>query len=107
MIGSKEILPRLVARYLELADRCYRVSVTFHDSNGRFRKGRPGPRSHTALMKKADLDVALVRIYERFFSDSRVESPESTSTSTSNSRPQGSETCTRSASSLPAPSRSE
>ena len=45
MIGSKEILPRLVARYLELADRCYRVSVTFHDSNGRFRKGRPGPRS--------------------------------------------------------------
>ena len=107
MIGSHDILPRLVAKYLELADRCYRVSVTFHDRTGRFQKGHSGPRSHPALVKKADLDAALVRVYQRFFTDPFSHPPAPIRTSTSNSRCHGSETSTRSASSLGAPSRSE
>jgi len=107
MIGSREILPRLVTRYLELADRCYRVSVTLHDRTGRFQKGRSGPRSHPALLKKADLDAALARVYERFFSELSAESSVSAHTAISNSRCQGSETRTRSASAPDAPSRSE
>lgn len=107
MVSGGEILPRLVTSYLELADRCYRVSVTVHNpKNGRFQRGSRGPRVHPALLKKADLDAALMRVYERFF---RVadEPSEAISTSTSNSLPQGSETFTSPASSELAASRSE
>jgi len=106
VVSGGEILPRLVTRYLELADRCYRVSVAVHDPNGRFQRGHRGPRAHPALLKKADLDAALARVYERFFAGAPDPS-NSTSTSTSNSLPQGSETRTCSASPASAPSRSE
>ncbi len=83
---SDSILPHLVRKYEELAETCYRVSVAFHDERGRF---RPGHRSrvHPALMKKVDLDRALLRVYERFFGSHWEE--ETHSTSASNSRPQG------------------
>ena len=107
MITGSEILPRLVTRYIELADRCYRVSVTNHDPNGRFQKGNAGPRAHPEMLKKADLDAALMRIYDRFFSGRAAEAPSSTFSSTSNSRCHGRDTRTRSADALGTPSRSE
>jgi hypothetical protein len=82
------IMPRLVRRYLELSDACYRVSVSHHDAKGRFKKGHRRRSPHPALLKKTDLDRSLERIYERFFG--AVE--ESNDTSTSNRRSQGSET---------------
>ena len=81
------ILCRLVHKYVELSEVCYRVSVAAHDERGRFRKG-PRRREHPALLKKIDLDRALSRIYERFFDSSY----EVSSISTSNSRRQGSDT---------------
>ena len=107
MISGSEILPRLVTRYVELADRCYRVAVTAHDPTGRFQKGHAGPRAHPEMLKKADLDAALVRIYDRFFSQRPAEASSSALTSTSNSRCHGSDTRIRSVSALGAPSRSE
>jgi len=107
MIGRQEILPRLVTRYLELVDRCYRVSVTVHDPKGRFQKGHAGPRAHPETLKKADLDAALLRIYDRFFSERPAGVSSSACTSTSNSRCHGSDTRIRSANALGAPSRSE
>jgi len=107
MIGGEGVLPRLVTRYLELADRCYRVSVTVHDPTGRFQKGRAGPRSHPEMLKKADLDAALLRIYDRFFAEQSSAASSSVFTSTSNSRCHGSDTRIRSANALGAPSRSE
>jgi hypothetical protein len=100
---NDDVLSRLVHKYLELTDLCYRVSVTVHDPYGRFRRGHQVRRPHPALLKKIDLDQALARLYCRFFED-----PAGISTSTSNSRPHGSETRTSSASpGSPRPSRSE
>jgi hypothetical protein len=100
---SEEVLSRLVAKYRELADACYRVSVTVHDRYGRFQKGHQARRPHPALLKKVDLDRALARLYARFF-----EAPEGSSISTSNSRRQGSDTPASSSGADPAePSRSE
>ena len=81
------IMPRLVRRYLELSEACYRVSVSHHDERGRFKKGHRRRSPHPALLKKTDLDRSLAHVYQRFFGV--VE--EANSTSTSNSRPQGSE----------------
>ena len=81
------IMPRLVRRYLELSDTCYRVSVSRHGERGRFRKGHRGRTPHPAFLKKMDLDRSLAHVYHRFFG--AVE--ERNSTSTSNSRRQGSE----------------
>jgi len=80
------IMPRLVRRYLELSEACYRVSVSHHDARGRFKKGHRQRSPHPALLKKTDLDRSLERIYERFFGADE----ESNATSTSNSRSQGS-----------------
>jgi len=103
LIGSDHVLARLVTKYLELAEACYRVQVAVHDRGGRFRKGHHVRQPHPAVLKKADLDQALTRVYQRFF-----EPGERMSTSTSNSRRQGRETRTASASPPPsAPSRSE
>lgn len=85
MVG---IMPRLVRRYLELSDVCYRVAVSRHDERGRFKKRHRGRTPHPALLKKTDLDRSLARVYQRFFG--AVD--ETNSTSTSNSRRQGSET---------------
>jgi len=82
-----DILPRLARKYLELCEFCYRVSVASHDGRGRFSKGHRGDHPHPALLKKMDLDRALARLYRRFFDPSYEDS----STSTSNSRCQGSE----------------
>jgi len=89
-VPGNAILPRLVRKYVELAEVCYRVPVTHHDRLGRFPKGHRGPRPHPALIKKADLDAALVQVYRRFFG---TQADGTNSTSTSNSRCQGSETC--------------
>ena len=84
------VLLRLVRRYLDLSDVCYRVSVSAHGDRGRFRKGHRARRSHPALLKKVDLDQALVSVYRRFFDPCyRL-----TSTSTSKRRRHGSETLT-------------
>lgn len=82
------IMPRLVRKYLELSDACYRVAISHHDEKGRFRKGHTQRSPHPALIKKMDLDRSLTHIYLRFFGP--VEEPNSTSTS--NSRSHGSET---------------
>jgi len=81
------IMPRLVRRYLELSEACYRVSVSHHDERGRFKKGHRRRSPHPALLKKTDLDRSLAHVYQRFFG--AVE--KANSTSTSNSRSQGSE----------------
>jgi hypothetical protein len=99
-LPSPKIMPRLVRRYLELSDLCYRVSVTRHDHRGRFQKGHRGRSPHPVLLKKVDLDRCLVQLYERFFGSS----PEPNDTSTSNSRRQGSEMPTQGDSSSPATS---
>jgi hypothetical protein len=102
MLNEHRVLARLVSKYVELCDVCYRVSVAAHDERGRFRKGHRARRTHPALLKKVDLDEALARVYRRFFSTN------GTSTSTSNSRRQGKETRSSSTSdSRPGPSRSE
>lgn len=95
IIGREHVLSRLVERYLELCEVCYRVAVSRHDERGRFRRGHPGRRVHPALLKKVDLDRALAHVYRRFFL--AHEEDAASSTSTSNSRPQGSETITSSA----------
>lgn len=77
------IMPQLVRRYLELAESCYRVSVSHHDERGRFRKGHRGRRIHPALLKKVDLDHALERVYERFFGQAEPDGPSSNSISNS------------------------
>jgi len=81
------VLRRLVVQYEELADVCYRVPVTRHDDRGRFRKGHRARSPHPALVKKADLDRELERIYCRFFGAS---SGEGEPISISKSRPHGS-----------------
>jgi len=87
------VLGLLVVRYRELADMCYRVSITRHGEQGRFQRGHRARQTHPALLKKVDLDRTLTRIYRRFFGSARLEAT-SSSTSTSNSRPQGSDTLT-------------
>jgi len=89
-LAEHSVLVRLASKYLELSEVCYRVSVAAHDHKGRFKKGHPGRRPHPALLKKIDLDRALAQIYRRFFECC----PASSSTSTSNSRCQGSENLT-------------
>lgn len=85
--GSGGILARLVRNYVELSDVCYRVSVVAHDRRGRFERGHRVRRPHPALLKKVDLDEALIEVYRRFFDGSyRVSA-----TSTSNRRCQGRE----------------
>ena len=84
------IMPRLVRRYLELSEACYRVSVSRHDERGHFRKGHAGRRTHPALLKKVDLGQTLEQVYERFFG--QPDEPSSISISISNNRCQGSET---------------
>lgn len=86
-MAAEGVLLRLVRRYMELAEVCYRVSVSAHGERGRFRKGHRARHSHPALLKKVDLDEALVGVYRRFF-DPRYRL---TSTSTSKSRRHGSE----------------
>ncbi len=81
------IMPRLVRRYLELSEACYRVSVSRHDERGHFRKGHAGRKTHPALLKKVDLDQTLEQVYERFFGQPDEPSP----ISISNNRCQGSE----------------
>ena len=88
--GTHGILPRLVRKYVELSDVCYRVSVVAHDRRGRFQKGHRARTPHPAFLKKVDLDEALVEVYRRFFDSAyRVSS-----TSTSKSRRQGREMLT-------------
>jgi len=73
------VLPRLVRRYIELSELCYRVAVVAHDRRGRFQKGHRAGHPHPALLKKVDLDRALARVYQRFFEPSyRVESAPTT-----------------------------
>jgi hypothetical protein len=87
---SDGILSRLVRNYVELSDVCYRVSVVAHDRRGRFERGHRVRRPHPALLKKVDLDEALIEVYRRFFDGSyRVSA-----TSTSNRRCQGREAVT-------------
>ena len=93
------VLARLVHRYLELSDLCYRVSVLGHDGRGRFPKGHRVRQPHPALVKKMDLDEALITLYRRFFDPDYRVSP----TSTSNSRRQGSDACTSPGASSPGP----
>lgn len=104
LLPGGHVLARLVTSYLELAELCYRVQVAVHDHQGRFRKGHHLRHPHPALLKKADLDEALTRVYRRFFA-----AGDENSTSTSNSRPQGSETRNSPAGTASArrPSRSE
>ena len=83
---SDRILPRLVRRYQELAEMCYRVTVAYHDERGRLRRGHRR-RTHPALLKKVDLDTALSQVYRRFFGGH--EEGADTSTSISNNRFQG------------------
>jgi hypothetical protein len=84
---SEGILARLVRNYVELSDVCYRVSVVAHDRRGRFERGHRVRRPHPALLKKVDLDEALIEVYRRFFDGSyRVSA-----SSTSNRRCQGRE----------------
>ena len=98
------IMPRLVRRYLELSEACYRVSVSQHDERGRFRKGHVGRRPHPALVQKVDLDQTLEQVYERFFGYPGA----TTSTSTSNSRRQGRDARTSGGGGpAPAPSKAE
>lgn len=74
-IEGDSIMRCLVRRYVELSDVCYRVSVLAHDGRGRFQKGHRARRPHPALLKKIDVDEALVDIYRRFFDSSyRVSS---------------------------------
>ncbi len=93
------IMPRLVRRYLELSEVCYRVSVSRHDERGRFKKGHRGRAPHPALLKKVDLDRFLAHVYQRFFGADE----EPNSISTSNSRCQGSEIRSTGTSSAEAP----
>ena len=87
------VLSRLVSRYRDLSDTCYRVGVQRHGERGRFRRGHRARTPHPALVKKMDLDRHLARIYWKFFGcgDSAADA---ISTSTSNSLPQGSTTST-------------
>lgn len=87
------LLPRLIERYTELAEACYRVATSRHDERGRFRKGHAGRRPHPVLLKKIDLDRELFRLYRKFFSV-QPEWLGAASTSTSNRRRQGKETRT-------------
>lgn len=100
---TEHIMPRLVRKYVELSEACYRVSVSHRDERGRFRRGNQQRRPHPALLKKIDLDAALSRIYWRFF----VSREESSSISTSNSRRQGSDTRSAAGGSSGAASSSE
>ncbi len=83
------VLGRLVARYEELAETCYRVSTSRHGERGRFLRGHRARAPHPALAKKIDLDRELARIYARFFDPSALDG-RPVSISISNSRPQGS-----------------
>lgn len=78
---------RLVAKYVELCEACYRVSVATHDRQGRFRPNHRGRHPHPTVLKKIDLDEALAQVYLRFFASSQ----ELSSTSSSKSRCHGSE----------------
>jgi len=62
----QSIWKTLSEKYLELEETCYRAAVSTRAGRGRFR-GRytvPAP-----LLKKIDLDRALLNLYLRFFGD--------------------------------------
>lgn len=84
------VIALLVNQYRSLADTCYRVAVTQHDERGRFRKRHRARSPHPVLLKKIDLDQDLSRLYYKFFGPAAI-SVEPRPTSTSNSRPHGSE----------------
>jgi hypothetical protein len=88
VVVGDQILLRLVHKYAELAEMCYRVSVSFHDGRGRLARGNPRRSPHPALLKKVDLDAALAEIYARFFG--AAEQPMN-ATATSKSLFQGNE----------------
>jgi len=85
---SRSVMRRLVEKYVELCEACYRVSVATHDRQGRFRPNHRGRHPHPTVLKKIDLDEALAEVYRRFFASSQGLS----SSSTSKSRRHGSET---------------
>ncbi len=62
------VFDRLLVRYRELEDVCYRMRVAGRDGRGRFGRSHRGraPRD-TLLLKKVDLDEALLQVYRRFF----------------------------------------
>ncbi len=89
------VLALLVMRYRELADTCYRVEITRHGEQGRFQRGHRARQTHPAVLKKVDLDRSITQVYRRFFGSAELDGAPS-STSTSNSRPQGRPTRTAS-----------
>ena len=89
--GPSRTLSLLTSRYCELAEVCYKVLVSRQDERGRFRRGHRAREPHAALLKKLDLDRELAHIYSRFFGPNEAP-PRPISISTSNSRPQGSDT---------------
>jgi hypothetical protein len=101
VVVGDQILLRLVHKYAELAEMCYRVSVSFHDGRGRLARGNPRRSPHPALLKKVDLDAALAEIYARFFG--AAEEP-AKATATSKSLFQGNEMLSSSHSSGTEPS---
>ena len=90
MDERQTIMARLVRRYAELSALCYRAATSPRDEYGRFQRGRVYRRPHSVVLKKIDLDVALERVYQRFFGVQ--EESEVSSISTSNSRRHGSDT---------------
>ena len=85
---SRSVMRRLVEKYVELCEACYRVSVATHDRQGRFRPNHRGRHPHPTMLKKIDLDEALAQVYRRFFASSQ----ELNESSNSKSRRHGSET---------------
>ncbi len=90
MYEENTIMTRLTRRYAELSALCYRATTSPRDEYGRFQRGHASRRTHAVVVKKIDLDVALERVYQRFFGHQGVS--EASSISTSNSRRHGSET---------------
>ena len=62
-------LSRLLREYQELEGMCYRVAIGMRDARGRFRRHPRSPRASALLLKKIDLDRALLRLCERFFGE--------------------------------------
>jgi len=62
------VFDRLLVRYRDLEDRCYRMQIAGRDGRGRFGRDHRGraPRQ-TLLLKKVDLDQALLEVYRKFF----------------------------------------
>ena len=69
---GQSVLGRFIRKYRELEELCYRVTVGLRDARGRFRRRRPTPEVSAALLKKIDLDRALVRLCDRFFGEEDI-----------------------------------